>query len=411
MRGRASAVVLVACALGWSEPVKAQWTITETDAVRAEVGANLQVLTGYMRLPELEVPGLTLPGEAGLGSTVGRIEWHLELGSWGTLDVHNRVLWQTSSVPTELMAQGFGVSRGADRRVETAWEILDGPMTTLVHDLDRLVLGLYFDRFDLYLGRQAIRWGVAELFPVADRFAPLSPFELDTLQRRGVDAVRAVAHLTADLELDVVVADRGPDEALSMAARLEYFGPSVDAYVGGGRFYDRASALVGASYLFGHYKAYVDAEGLWNLEERGLDRPRATVGLQRISMRWSLGAEYHYNGLGLSPGEYGEAQERVEFLRGESYYLGQHYVGVTGFYGGEDGWGVGGGVMANLMDPSLVVFPSARYEIAEQMSVAAGAYLGFGDGPEFSVTDLVLVLNSEYGSTPDLYFVQMTAFF
>ena len=411
MRGYGAAVFLGFLLWGATPEAEAQWTLVEGETVAVELGANLQLVTGYVRLPELDVPGLTLPSEAGLGSAVGRLEWYAELGERATLEVHNRLFWQTSTVPTEFLAQGVEVSRGADRRVDTAWEILDSSAATLVHDIDRAVLGLYFGPVDIYLGRQAVRWGVAELFPVADRFAPLSPFELDTLQRRGVDALRAVAHLTADLELDVVVADRGPDEFISAAARLEYFGTDIDAYVGGGRFYDRASLLGGLSYLWGNYKAYVEAEGLYDLEEGEVELPRVTLGVQRVAMRWMLGMEYHFNGLGLEPGEYHVAQEREEFLRGESYFLGQHYLGLTAFFGGEDGWGLGGGAMANLGDPSFIFFPMVQYEIAEELSIAAGAYFGVGEAPMFTTATMTVEVGSEYGAVPDLFFVQMTAFF
>ncbi len=411
--GLAAGVLTVAGVAVWGIPEAAgQQTLVEGDSVYAELGANLQILTGYVRLPDLDLPeemaGL-VPEDAGLGSAVGRLEWRGEFGDRVSLDVHNRLFWQTSSIPAELLTQGFEVTRGADRRLDTSWEILESDGATLVHDLDRLVLGVYTERFDLYLGRQAIRWGVAELFPVADRFAPLSPFELDTLQRRGVDAARVVAHVTPDVEVDLVVADRGPDEAISAAGRVEYFGASIDAYLGGGRFYDRASALGGISYLRGHWKTFAEVEGLWNLEEGEPDLPRVTVGVQRVAMRWTLGAEYHFNGLGYAREDYGEAVTAPEFQRGETYFLGQHYLGLTGFYGSDGGWGAGGGVMANVVDPSVVIFPAIQYELAEQMSVSAGAYLGFGEAPELD--GLELRLNSEYGGQPDLVFVQMTVFF
>jgi len=44
------------------------------------------------------------------------------------------------------------------------------------------MLHLYLDQFDVTLGRQAITWGVAKLFPSADLWSQFSPFELDTLR-------------------------------------------------------------------------------------------------------------------------------------------------------------------------------------------------------------------------------------
>ena len=69
--------------------------------------------------------------------------------------------------------------------------------------------------------------------------------------------------------------------------------------------------------------------------------------------------------------------------------------------------------MANLMDPSVVIFPTVQYELAEQMTVSAGAYIGFGSGGQLVLEGLdpTVVLESEYGSFADMYFIQMTAFF
>ncbi len=408
MRASSGVAIFIALVLGFAAPASAEWDLWEGDNTSLRLGANLQMLSAYLVLPDLEIPGI--PTTGGLGSAVGRLEWSAELGDSVTVDIHNRFLWQSSTVPDELLQQGFGVTLGTDRRLDTATELIDNDTTSLVHDLDRFVVGIYLDRFDLYLGRQAISWGVSDLFRVADRFAPLSPFELDTLQRRGVDAARVVTHLSQDLELDLVVADRGPDTPLSLAARLEYFGVSTDVYGAFGRFWERLSLMGGVSWLAGNWKVFGEGELLWNLDEVEPDRPRATVGIQRVAMRWQLGAEYHYNGLGtIADNGYAEVMQQPELERGETYFMGRHYLGATSFYAFDTGWALGGGAMMNLLDPSAVVFPSVRYELEEQMTISAGAYLGFGE--EGSIGLEGLTIPSEYGTVADLYFLQMTAFF
>ena len=395
-------------------PAEAGYELWETDSTYAEVGANLQLMTAYVYLGDLgDAAGV---GEdAGLGGAVGRLEWSFDLGSRVDVDIHNRFFWQATTLPTEFLFQGFGVSAGADRRLDTELELIDGETTRLTHDLDRAVVALYYDAADIYLGRQAIRWGVSELFPVADRFAPLSPFELDTLQRRGIDAARVVTHISPSLEFDFVAADRGDSEPLALAGRAEYFGSRIDAYGGFGRFWQRLSAMGGVSLLAGHWKFFGEGEALWNLDTEELDRPRATLGAQRVSMDWQLGAEYHYNGFGAARDEnYLVSLERPEFARGESYFLGRHYAGLNGFYFFEAGWALGGGAIANVVDPSVVVFPAVEYEIEEQFSIRAGAYVGFGEsagggGENGGIGGLAFP--SEYGAGSDLYFLQATAFF
>ena len=394
-----------------------QWELWETDDTFGELGANLQLMTAYVYLGDLgNVAGIG--EEAGLGGAVGRLEWHFDLGRRVDVDVHNRFFWQASTVPEEFLFQGFEVTTGDQRRLDTELELTDGDTTRLVHDLDRFVVALYFGAVDLYLGRQAIRWGVSDIFATADRFAPLSPFELDTLQRRGIDAARAITHLTPSLELDFVVADRGEGEPLALGARAEYFGARTDIYGGFGRFWERLSAMGGVSLVAGYWKFFGEGEALWNLDEEEFDLPRFTLGAQRVTMSWQVGAEYHFNGFGVAPGDdYLEALARPEFARGESYLLGRHYAGVNGFYFFEGGWGLGGGAIANLVDPSVIVFPTAQYELEEQFTIAAGAYVGFGEGPTIDFAQEQdtgfgpLSVPSEYGVVSDLYFLQMTAFF
>ncbi len=416
------ALCLAICCL-MATPAHAQWELWETEETHAELGANLQLMTAYVDLRDLEEVAqvVPIPREAGLGGAVGRLEWSFDLGSRADVDVHNRFFWQNSTLPEEFLFQGFEVSAGEDRRLSTELDLIDGETTRLTHDIDRMVVGLYFGLVDLYLGRQAIRWGVSDMFTVADRFAALSPFELDTLQRRGIDAARAVTHISPSVELDVVVADRGEDEPLSMGARAEYFGGRFDAYGGVGRFWERVSTMSGLSVFAGHYKFFGEGELLWNLDDEQLDRPRATVGAQRISMDWQIGAEYHFNGLGAASADgYAEALMQPELARGETYFLGRHYAGVNGFYFLDAGWGFGGGAIANVVDPSVVVFPTVEYEIEEQFSIRAGAYVGLGERAEIELGDEppqpgqpqdILVPGSEFGSVSDLYFLQMTAFF
>ena len=409
--------VVLAAGLCLPQGAAAQWRLVDGEEVSLELSANLQMLSAYVVLPQFELPppleGL-FPEDAGLGSAVGRLEWSARFGERVSVEMHNRLFWQASTITGEELQQGFGVTRGVDRRLDSETVFLESETTRLVHDFDRLLVGIYFERADVYLGRQAISWGVSSLFPVADRFAPLSPFELDTLQRRGLDAARVVAHVTPEVEVDLVVADRGPDEPLAMAGRVEYFGAAMDVYAGVGRFWERLSALGGVSWLAGNWKVYGEGEALWNLEEGALDPPRVTVGAQRVSMSWQIGAELHYNGFGTTESQdYAAVLASPEFQRGESYFLGRYYGGVNGFYAFETGWGLGGGVMANLMDPSVVIFPSVQYEVGQQMTVSAGAFLGFGEGGQVVFEGLVpaLVLESEYGSFADMYFVQMAAFF
>ena len=70
---------------------------------------------------------------------------------------------------------------------------------------------------------------------------------------------------------------------------------------------------------------------------------------------------------------------------------------------------VGVQVLWNLTDPSVLVAPQLEYNIAEDIYVAAGGFLGLGKRPEASA--LAAPLRSEFGGYPDVYFTSFRIYF
>ena len=70
-------------------------------------------------------------------------------------------------------------------------------------------------------------------------------------------------------------------------------------------------------------------------------------------------------------------------------------------------------MLANLSDPSLFLMPSIEYNIAENIYLSGGAYLGFGRPIElvFSENDVEMRYNSEFGNYPDYYFTSFRIYF
>ncbi len=113
---------------------------------------------------------------------------------------------------------GFGVSVIPGRRWDLSSVFVDQERLRVWHDVDRLSLTWYNDVADVTVGRQAITWGISNVYPVADLWAQFSPFELDTEEKPGIDAVRVLSYPGQRLELDAVVADRGSVQRLSPPA-------------------------------------------------------------------------------------------------------------------------------------------------------------------------------------------------
>ena len=148
------------------------------------------------------------------GSVV-RLKWRLEMEDVFLVSVHNRFQARLTSASSGASVPGLGVSVVPDRTVDLTTTIVDDEHVDIWHDLDRASLTLYLHVADITVGRQAITWGISSLFPIADLWAQFSPFELDTEEKPGVDAVRALAYPAGNVELDAVVADCGSRRNLS----------------------------------------------------------------------------------------------------------------------------------------------------------------------------------------------------
>ncbi len=412
---------LVAAAIGvvlvvWPTGSEARISIAEWNE-----GDGWFELAGYLRtisgVHDLGYGEEVFAEQTALNMGAGRLEWSAGLGPEVELRLHNELTWMLASASsfgtgdgaggTSLF--GVGASRQSDRTLELRSRLVDGEGFRLTHDIDRLAVDIYTDAADLTIGRQGITWGHSQIFPVADLWSRFGPFDLDTERKPGVDAVRALMYPSMATELDVVVADRGSLEDLSGGARLAGYVGDLELWGGGGKFWDEILAMVGASYVFDRMKLRAEAVVPWHLDLEQLRLPRATAGLEMYGAEWTLGGEYHFNGLGAErPAEYADQFASPEYLRGESYFLGRHYAGLYGSYGRIPDVDLSLSTIGNLDDPSLMVAPSARYEIAQNTSVGAGSLFSFGEEPAL---DRALGFRSEYGAYGNFYYVELVTYF
>jgi hypothetical protein len=73
----------------------------------------------------------------------------------------------------------------------------------IFHNLDRFLVTIKTSVADILIGRQAIAWGSGHFINPTDVIAPFTFNELDTEERRGVDAVRVRIPLGMMDELDL----------------------------------------------------------------------------------------------------------------------------------------------------------------------------------------------------------------
>ncbi|MCA9771319.1 MAG: hypothetical protein KC466_02865 [Myxococcales bacterium] len=101
-------------------------------------------------------------------------------------------------------AGGFLALGALPRVVDLDKRIADGDHLEVVHEVDRLILGVHHDRFRLLVGRQGVTWGIGSIWSPEDRFVPFNPTEIDQYEKRGIDAVRATLYPSDLSQLDLV---------------------------------------------------------------------------------------------------------------------------------------------------------------------------------------------------------------
>jgi hypothetical protein len=411
MRTACTATILAALALALPlGGVAGQFTLFE----RGETSLNLG---GYVRsLTQLYDPGYDIPGvedrESGIHAEVVRLKWKLHLGEAFLFEIHNRVQAQITSSEAGVgeSAVGFGVSVVPGRRWDLSSVWVDQDRLRAWHDIDRLSLTWYNDVADVTAGRQAITWGISNVYPIADLWAQFSPFELDTEEKPGVDAVRILHYPTDNLELDAVVADRGSSRNLSAGVRASLSLSWADLIVGGGKFWREAMALAGISAPVGSYKIRAEGALPYDLDLDDFRLPRLTLGLDWLGGETMLSAEYNFNGIGATSAEdYVPVLQDPRYAQGETYFLGRHNLGGTAAWTpGNDRLSLTLTGLTNLMDPSAAFVPTLTYDFGQTTRFSCGGLLSFGDAPVF---DPGISLESEFGTYGDFVFTTLSVYF
>jgi hypothetical protein len=387
-----------------------QFTLFESGSRSAELG-------GYVRsLTQLYDPGYDIPAvedrETGIHAEVVRLKWLVRLGESVRVEVHNRLQAQVSSSPAALdgSAVGFGVSVTPGRRWDWSSVMIDQDRLRVWHDIDRLSLTWYSGVADITAGRQAITWGISNVYPVADLWAQFSPFELDTEEKPGIDAVRILSYPAGGLELDAVVADRGSSRRFSAGIRASLSLSWADLYAGGGKMWREAMGLAGIAAPVGVFKLRAEGVLPYDLDADGFKLPRITVGVDRLGGSTMLSAEYNFNGIGATdPQEYVTVLEDPRFAQGETYFLGRHNLGgAASWTPGNDRLSLSISALWNLGDPSAAFVPNLTYDLGQETRISAGALLSFGDTPIFHPEP---ELRSEFGTYGDFLYTMLSIYF
>jgi hypothetical protein len=282
-------------------------------------------------------------------------------------------------------------------------------------NLDRFYLTIHASLCDLYVGRQAIAWGSARVINPTDVIAPFTFDELDKEERIGVDAFRCRIPLGPLSEFDTgyILGEAAKIENSAFFTRLKLYQLQSDLSLLLLSFsqnlllgLDLARSVGGAGTWL--ETAYVFANGLKKDEkDSGQDYFRLSAGLDySFSDNSYAFLEYHFNGAGQAQArDYLQNLGKIAYQEGAVYLFGKHYL-IPG-YTYQFSPLISGifETLINLTDPSLYLAISGEYNIAQNIYLMLGGYIGLGKSPEG------FTLKSEFGAYPDTYFTSFRIYF
>jgi hypothetical protein len=313
----------------------------------------------------------------------------------------DRVEYTRTDLPlSDALLQRFPVD---DRRWFDLTKVIhDRDKEALLHRLDRLWIGYTTDKTVVRFGRQAISWGNGLFYAPMDLVNPFDPATIDTEYKPGDDMLY-VQHLQSNgndvqaavvIRRDVVTGDVDSDQATYSAKYHGFAGESeydllvarhyTDTVVGFG-----GTRSVGGAILRGDIV----------VTDTDRDTYLQVVANWSYSWTWSgknvSGAlEYHFNGFGLSGGNYDPQRLAAEpdllarLARGETFTLGRNYLAGSLMIEMSPLWTLTPTLLANVGDPSALFQLVTQRSLSDNLVFLGSLNLPLGpDGSEFGGID------------------------
>jgi hypothetical protein len=123
--------------------------------------------------------------------------------------------------------------------------------------------------------------------------------------------------------------------------------------------------------------------------------------------------EYHYNGVGENdPEKYLTLVASKAVSEANVFFLGKHYLIPGATYQFTPLITGTAEVLTNLSDGSFYLSPSVEYNLAENVYLGAGAYIGIGKGTELNpAIGEPFAVGSEFGLYPDIFYTSFRIYF
>jgi len=395
-------------------------------AAIAELGDGLLTLDGSLRNSTLvtqnyDQPVLFADHESdGLSGLTLRLVGESRPADWLTAEVHGVQRLALSSLESQASTDdsaasllGPGGGQLPYRIDDGSWHWADRDSFDARLEVDRLNVKVALPRTDITVGRQAITFGKAYFWNPLDVFLAFGANQFDRDYKPGADALRADVALGDFSGATLVVAqgnldaDDVWDESAVLARAFTNF-EEWDLALQGGKI--RGGTQVGGGLAGEIETLEIRAEGAGFFPMEGDPLPAhasAVLGVgRRFESTLHLQAEHLYNG--------GSAETIEESLaliqQGRLLHANRHVTGAVATY---ELHALVNGSMAVLFgwsDDSAILQPGLTCSAADEVDVVLGALIAMGKRPRGN-TLADLDLRSEFGTYPNLYYVQAKIYF
>jgi len=282
--------------------------------------------------------------------------------------------------------------------------------TQVYQNLDRLNFQVQLNAGDLTVGRQAIAFGAARFINPIDVFLPFDVRTFNTEYRTGVDAIRFQRPWGELGEVDFgLVLGKDADQSTSAAF------VQIRNNMGGRDFNFSLIEYAQQTLIGGGVQSELGDLGFW-LEvayvDGDYDYARVSTGVDYAFQENIFGMiEYHYNGAGSqNPDDYLSLYQTTPYQRGGVFLLGENYLipSISVQVSPLLSFALMG--ILNLNDQSAYTSIAAEYNVAENFYMDFGLYLFSGKDLGIS-PDQTLMLGSEYGANPNLFYSSLRWYF
>jgi len=326
------------------------------------------------------------------------------------------------------------------KALDDTWDSNEDRDVSTSTRLDRINFKLSFTRADVTVGRQAITFGKAYFWNPLDVYLPFDPQTLDRDYKAGVDAIRLDIPLGYFSGLNLIgvlgreITPEGEYENEDRRFDSSWYGSSLlvrlftniadwDLALQGGKIYGGYQIGIGAVGELGKIETRFEAAYFSTDEDTPMPSPyegdllknhwTAVLGVgRRFENSLTFEMEYLYNGAG---DDDDLEASLFRLSHGSIQHLSEHLLGFMANYEITPLITAQLVCIYSISDKSSQFQPTLFISLADEVDLVCGATLSRGAHPDKIYHPLTFnpipILNSEFGSYPDVYFIELKVYF